>query len=169
MKSEINKSLSLITILLCLGITSFAQTPDLVLENGVKPHKEIDAIYANFTKGYRELNVDLVTNLYTDDANYLAPGKEMTDGREKIRESFTSFFDYIKKNNQTMEIKFQILKREVDSKLGFDVGIYTINSFKDGKLIGSGQGKFLVVTKKVGNKWFFRFDGYSNLPKPKNN
>lgn len=159
----------LISVLLSLAINCFAQTPDLVLENGVKPHKEIDAIYATFTKGYRELNVDLVTNLYTEDANYLAPGKEMTDGRAKIRVGFASFFDYVKKNNQTMEIKFQILKREVDSKLGFEVGIYTIKSFKDGKQIGSGQGKFLVVTKKIGNKWFFRFDGYSNLPNKQSN
>lgn len=166
MKSEINKSLFLIIFLLCLAFTSVAQTPDLVLENGVKPHKGVDAIYATFTKGYRELNVDLVINLYTEDANYLAPGNEMLDGRAKIRESFGSFFDYVKENKNTMEVKFRILKREVDKNLGYDLGIYTLNSFKDGKQVQTSQGKFMVITKKIGNKWFFRYDSYSNIPQP---
>lgn len=158
----------LVTILL-FSLSSTAQTPDLTLDLGVKPHKDIDAIYATFSKGYRDLNVDLVTNLYTDDANYLASGNLMTDGQAKIRENFAGFFDYVKKNNNTMEIKFQILKREVDKKLGFEVGIYTINSFKDGKQVQSSQGKFLVVTKKIGKNWYFRFDGYSELkPETKN-
>lgn len=164
------KKITVIIILLFMfSFIISAQTPDLVLENGVKSHKEIDSIYTTFTKGYRELNVDLVTNLYTEDANYLAPGNEMTDGKVKIRESFASFFDYVKNNGETMEIKFQILAREVDNRLGFDVGIYTINTFKDGKQIRTGQGKFLVVTKRIGNKWYFRFDGYSDVPKPKSN
>jgi uncharacterized protein (TIGR02246 family) len=140
-----------------------AQTPDLLLESGVGAHREIDAVYASFTRAYRQLNVDLVTDLYTADANYLAPGNPMSDGREKIREGFARFFEYVKKNGQTMEVKFRILSREVDQKLGYDLGVYTINTFKDGKQIGQGQGKFFVVTKKIGDRWFFRFDGYSDL------
>lgn len=163
------KNAIIVFLTLIFSFSLFAQTPDLVLESGVKPHKEIDSIYSTFTKGYRELNVDLVTNLYTEDANYLAPGNEMTDGKAKVREGFASFFDYVKKNGETMEIKFQILKREVDKRLGYDVGIYTINTFKDSKQIRTGQGKFLVVTKKIGNKWYFRFDGYSDLKPEKKN
>lgn len=149
--------------LIIFGFSILAQTSDLTLDKGVKPHKEIDAIYAAFTKGYRELNVDLVADLYTDDANYLASGSEMTDGRIKIFENFKGFFDYVKNNGNTMEIKFRILQREVDKRLGYEVGIYTINTFKDGKQVQTSQGKFFVVTKKIGNKWYFRFDGYSNL------
>lgn len=158
----------LILILLFVSLNVNAQTPDLVLENGVKAHKEIDAIYASFTKSYRELNVDLTTNLYTEDANYLASGSRMSDGRDKIRESFASFFDYVRKNGETMEIKFRILQRDVDKRLGYDVGIYTINRFKDGKQVLTSQGKFFVVTKKIGKKWYFRFDGYSDLQPEKN-
>lgn len=160
------KNVIILWLILIFSITLTAQTPDLTLDNGVKPHKGIDAIYATFSKGYRELNVDLVANLYTDDANYLAPGNEMTDGRVKIFENFKGFFDYVKNNNNTMEVKFRILQRDVDKRIGYEVGIYTLNTFKDGKQVQSSQGKFFVVTKKVGKKWFFRFDGYSDL-KPK--
>ena len=112
-----------------------------------------------------DLNVDLVADLYTGDANYLAPGNVITDGREKIRENFASFFENVKKNGNTIEIKFQILKREVDRTLGYDVGIYTINSFKNGAPLATSNGKFVVITKKIRNKWYFRYDSYSNLPK----
>jgi uncharacterized protein (TIGR02246 family) len=145
------------------SLSGFAQNSDLILENGVKPHKEIDEIYKTFSKGYKELDIDLVANLYTEDANYLASGEKITDGRTKIREGFRSFFESVKKNGNTINIKFRILQREVDKKLGCEVGIYTITTFKDGKQIGTGQGKFFVVTKKIGKKWFFRFDGYSGL------
>ncbi len=149
-------------VLIC-AISAFSQNTNFILETGVKPHKEIDEIYATFSKGYKDLNVDLVGNLYTEDANYLASGEKMTDGRAKIRETFASFFDSVKKNGNTMNIQFRILQREVDKKLGYEVGIYTLTTFKNGEQIGSGQGKFFVVTKKIGKKWFFRFDGYSSL------
>ena len=157
------KKIALFLAFLLFSFSINAQTPDLVLDNGVKAHPGIDAIYATFSKAYRELNVDLVANLYTEDANYLSPGAPMTDGRVKIRENFTGFFEQIKKNAQTMEIKFQILNRDVDQRIGHEVGIYTLNIFKEGKQIQSGQGKFFVVTKKIGDKWHFKFDGYSDL------
>jgi len=157
------KKFVFLSLILIFSISINAQTPDLVLDSGVKPHQEIDAIYATFTKGYRDLNVDLVSNLYTPDANYLAPGSVMTDGKNKIRDNFANFFDYVKKNGNTMEIKFRILNRDVDKRIGYEVGIYTINTFKDGKQVQTGQGKFFVVTKKIGKQWYFRFDGYSDL------
>lgn len=149
--------------LLIFAFSIFSQNSDLILDNGVKPHKEIDGIYSTFIEGYKDLNVDLVANLYTEDANYLASGEKMTDGKERIRDNFGSFFESVKKNGNTMNIQFRILQREVDKKLGYELGIYTLTTFKDGKEIGVGQGKFFVVTKKIGKKWYFRFDGYSNI------
>jgi ketosteroid isomerase-like protein len=149
--------------ILFFSILAFPQKTEVILEKTVKPHQQIDEIYSAFSKGYKELNIDLVANLYTEDANYLASGEKMTDGREKIRENFARFFDSVKNNGSTINIQFRILQREVDKKLGYEVGIYTLTTFKDGKQIGTAEGKFFVVTKKIGKKWFFRFDSYSGL------
>lgn len=63
-----------------------------------------------------------------------------------------------------MTISFQIFQRKVDKSLGYDVGIYTIRQYKDGKEVGMGQGKFVVVAVKEKNgKWRFQVDGYSDL------
>jgi len=68
-----------------------------------------------------------------------------------------------------MTISFQIVQRKADQNLAYDVGIYTIRQYKDGKQVGdAGQGKFIVVAvREKDGKWRFQVDGYSDLKPPK--
>ncbi len=161
------KKFVILSFVLLVSFNVNAQTNELTLEKGVSAHKEIDAIYKTFGEAYRTLDVEKVANLYTESAAYLPPDSDsILQGREAIRPTFKSFFDYVKNEGQTMTISFQIFQRKVDKNLAYDVGIYTITQFKDGKKIGSGQGKFVVVAVKENGKWRFQVDGYSNLPAP---
>ena len=162
------KKLLFLSLLLFISLNIKAQRAEtLILDKGVKMHKEIDEIYRKFTVAYKNLDVDLVANLYTENANYLASGNLILDGRAKIRENFAEFFENVKKDGNTMEISFRILQREVDKNLGYDVGIYTLKTFKTGKENGAGKGKFVVITKKIGKNWCFQYDSYSGLPSEK--
>ncbi|MGI9056179.1 MAG: YybH family protein [Pyrinomonadaceae bacterium] len=153
-----------------LTLSAYSQTPELVLEKGVSAHKEIDAVYKNFSEAYKTLDVEKVTNLYTETAAYLPPDNEILQGREQIRPTFKSFFDWIKKEGRTMTISFQIVQRKTNKNLAYDVGIYTIRQYKDGKEVGTGQGKFVVVAvKEKDGKWRFQVDGYSGLKPEKPN
>lgn len=151
--------------LLIFGTLSInAQDSELILEKGIPTHKEIDAIYKTFSDAYRTLDADLVTNLYTENAAYLAPNNDIQQGRAEIRKGFQSFFDWIKSEGRTMTISFQIFQRKVDKNMAYDVGIYTIRQYKDGKEVGKGQGKFVVVAiREKDGKWRFQVDGYSDL------
>lgn len=161
------KAAFVVILTLSFSAVIFAQTDDLKLRSGVTPNKSVDEIYRQFSEAYRTLNVDLVANLYTQNAAYLVPDDEVMTGREKIRTSFQGFFDYVKSNGQTMTISFDIVQRTVDKNIGYDVGIYTLRRFKDGKEISSGQGKFVVVAvKETDGRWRFQVDGYSDI-KPK--
>lgn len=155
----------------CLfSVSVNAQNAELNLEKGVAAHKEIDAIYAQFSEAYRTLDVEKVTVLYTENAAYLAPNQDIQQGQAQVRENFKDFFDYIKKENRTMTISFQIFQRKTEEKMGYDVGVYTIRQFKDGKEIGKGQGKFVVVAvREKSGKWRFQVDGYSDLKPEKKN
>lgn len=159
------KKLFLVIVLLFGSFAVNAQTDELVLEKGVSAHKEIDAIYKSFSEAYRTLDTEKVANLYAENAAYLAPDNDILQGREAIRPTFRSFFDWIKKEGRTMTISFQILQRKAETNLAFDVGIYTIRQFKDGKPIGTeGKGKFVVVAvREKDGKWRFQVDGYSDL------
>lgn len=158
------KMIFLLWILLAVVSTN-AQSNNLTLEKGVAPHKEIDAVYKSFSEAYRTLDVEKVSNLYSESAAYLPPDSEILQGRAAIRPTFQSFFDWVKKEGRTMTISFQIFQRRVDKNLAYDVGVYTIRQFKDGKQVGdAGQGKFVVVAvRETGGKWRFQVDGYSNL------
>ena len=153
------------------AVAANSQTSELILEKDVASHKGIDGIYRQFSEAYRTLDVQKVTGLYAENAAYLPPNDNILQGREQIRPTFKSFFDYIKNEGRTMTISFQIFQRKVDKNLAYDVGIYTIRQFKDGKQVGTaGQGKFVVVAvKEKDGKWRFQVDGYSDLKPEKPN
>ena len=149
---------------LSMGSVSFAQSSELILEKGVKPHKGIDTIYKTFSRGYKTLEPEMVANLYTEDAAYLSPNDDILTGRKAILKNFAEFFSNIKNSNRTMTISFRIFQRKVKKKIGYDVGIYTINFYKEGKVAGVSKGKFVVVAVKgKDKKWRFEVDGYSSL------
>lgn len=155
-------------LLMPLGALN-AQTGDLTLEKGVAAHAEIDAIYRTFSDAYRTLDVEKVANLYSETAAYLVPNNDILQGRDAIRPTFRSFFEWVKNEGRTMTISFQIVQRKADKNLAYDVGIYTIRQYKDGKQVGdAGQGKFIVVAvREKDGKWRFQVDGYSDLKPPK--
>lgn len=163
------KKLLLLSVLLFVSFSANAQTNELILEKEVLAHKGIDDIYRQFSESYRALNSETVTNLYTESAAYLAPDNDILQGREKIRVTFKDFFNSVKTGGRTMTISFQIFQRKADKLMAYDVGIYTLRSFKDGKEIGMDKGKFVVVAvKEKDDKWRFQVDGYSGL-KPSGN
>ncbi len=153
---------------LCLfSLSGNAQTAELTFEKGVAAHKEIDAIYAQFSEAYRTLDVEKAANLYTENAAYLVPSQAIQTGRAQVRENFKSFFDYVKNENRTLTISFQIFQRKCDKNMAYDVGIYTLRQFKNGTEVGTGQGKFVVVAlRDKDKKWRFQVDGYSDLKPP---
>ncbi|MEZ5345770.1 MAG: SgcJ/EcaC family oxidoreductase [Pyrinomonadaceae bacterium] len=157
--------------LICFAATSgFAQTKELILSENVRPNRDIDAIYKTFSEGYKTLKPELVANLYTEDAAYLSPNQEIVYGREAILANFTAFFNSMKNGGQTMTISFEIFQRKVEEKIGYDVGIYTINFYKDGVKQGDSKGKFVVVAVEDNDgTWRFQVDGYSSLTPPRSN
>jgi uncharacterized protein (TIGR02246 family) len=154
-------------ILAFSALSSYAQNQELTLEKGVVSHKELDSVYAQFSEAYKTLDVTKVASLYTENASYLPPNNNILHGREEIRPTFQSFFDWVKKEGRTMTISFQIVQRLVDTRLAYDVGIYTIRQYKDGKEVSKGNGKFVVVAVRDNGKWRFQVDGYSDLKSEK--
>ena len=158
------KKLAPLFLILFTLLSANAQDSELILEKGVVAHKDIDAIYKTFSEAYRTLDIEKVANLYSENAAYLPPDNDILRGRAEIRPTFQSFFDYVKKEGQTMTISFQIFQRKADKNMAYDVGVYTIRQYKDSKEIGTGKGKFVVVAvKEKDGKWRFQVDGYSGL------
>lgn len=164
------KCICFLFLLLAMNCVAFSQLAETTIpvvvsrDKNVRHHKEIDMIYLKFVQAYINLAPDAVADLYTETADYLAPGSKPLKGRAAILESFTGFFNGVKERGQTMNITFHITQREVADKMGYDVGIYTLTTYKDSKQVHQAKGQFVVVTKKVSGKWYFQLDTYSNIP-----
>jgi uncharacterized protein (TIGR02246 family) len=160
-------------IVLVLGsFSAYSQSPAkqivnvLTLEQGVVSHKGLDDIYLRFAEGYKTLDPAAVANLYTENAAYLPPGGDVMKGRQNIAKSFVGFFDSVEQRKGRLQISFRIVQRQVDTKLAYDVGIYTLTSFNDKGESTAGSGKFVVVAKRGEDGiWRFQVDGYSDMPK----
>ena len=161
------KSLFFLLVLLCFSGFVFGQSKDLTLDPGVKVHAGIDAVYAKFSRAYRELDHELVGGLYSNDAAYLIPEQNILIGRDKITPTFKSFFDHVRNQKGKLEISFRIVQRRVSVDLGYDVGVYALTNYDSGGKGNTGQGKFVVVAVKDGDQWRFQVDGYSDIPKTK--
>jgi ketosteroid isomerase-like protein len=161
------KKLFAVFVLLA-GACSTALGQDLSFDAGAKPHAGLDAVYAKFSKAYRELDHELVGGLYSSDASYLVPDQNILIGRDKIIPTFKSFFDYVRERKGRMTISFKIVQRRVSGDMAYDVGIYTLTQYDSAGKGSTGQGKFVVVAvKEKSGEWKFQVDGYSDLAKPK--
>ena len=139
----------------------------LVLDEGVTPHKGLDEIYRRFSEGYKNLDAAAVANLYTETAAYLSPGDDIDIGREKIVATFSKMFDSNKQRNSRLEISFRIAQRQAVENMAYDVGVYTLTSFRENGETRVSKGKFFVVAKpEKDGLWRFQVDGYNDLPKP---
>jgi uncharacterized protein (TIGR02246 family) len=153
--------------LLATDIAAQEKAQSLTLSKGVVPHTGIDAIYKKFSVAYRQLDPAMVTNLYTRDALYLAPGGNIERGRDYILQNFTEFFGQIKEGGGKLEISFEIRERRVASAQAYDVGIYTLKSISSKGETRISQGKFITIARRQKDGvWRFQVDGYSDIQQP---
>ena len=159
-----SKPFAVVILFTAFSLTAFAQ--DISFDVGVKPHAGLDAVYAKFSRAYRELDHELVGRLYSTDASYLVPDQNLLIGRDKITPTFKSYFDFVKERKGKLAISFRIVQRRVSRDMAYDVGIFTLTQFDAAGKATDGKGKFIVVAlKEKSGDWRFQVDGYSDLAK----
>jgi ketosteroid isomerase-like protein len=142
-----------------------AEGGDLTLGTGVQAHAGIDAIYAQFTRGYRELDPARVGGLYTEDALYLSPGDEIVQGRGNIEAGFADSMARAWDAGEQLYIRFEIVSRAIEGGLGYDVGYYHLTRTNKAGEARQSQGKFAVVIRceKESGPCRFQVDSYSGV------
>lgn len=131
--------------------------------------ESIDELYQQFSTAYKTFDADLVSSLYTSDANYLPnnPNQPVLESREAIHQSFASYFKYVESNDQDLTISFRIINRRIDDSLAYDTGYYLIQTKPmDADFSDEGSvGKFVTVMGlQQDGSWKFLLDGYNPAP-----
>lgn len=129
---------------------------------------ELDALYDRFSAAYGELDLDALAALYTDDALYLPPEGGIREGRDAVRASFSSFFDWAREQSVAVEVTFDVVDRTVRDDLAVDVGYYSLTTTPaagSGQEPGRSVGKFVTVSERGDDgAWRFRTDAYNLAP-----
>ena len=158
------KIASIAAIILFAALQVTAQNDSLKLKDGVVPHEGVDRIYHDFSLSYKTFDSNKLAGLYTEDAAYLSPSRAIVYGNPEIHKSFTRFFTRMRERGRTMKIVFTIVKRNVGEGVGYDVGIFDLYYYENGKQVVHSRGKFVVgLEKGKDGKWRFGVDGYSDL------
>lgn len=123
------------------------------------PSARFDAAYERFSEAYRQADPAAVAALYWTDAYYLSPGAEIEQG--DVRSHFAWLADM--EPGEGPHLSFEIVDREVDGDLGYDIGIYSIrrDGWEEGRV---NRGKFIVIWKRgEDGTWKIHADGFSAI------
>jgi len=146
---------------------AWAQSQAVSHDPGVRPVPEIDHIYRQFSLAYRDLDAKAVAALYTRDALYLQPGREIQQGRVPIEATFGRFFLHSRSVGLRLDISFRIVAREVAGGLAYDVGVFTLVTSREGEEVGRSFGKFVNVSRPDDDgAWRFQVGSHSDLDAP---
>lgn len=124
----------------------------------------LDSVYATFSEAYARANVQLLMDeVYARGAFYLPPGTPILEGQDRFRGRFSFLERYARNGGPGPEISFQIVDRDVDGNLAYDIGIYTLRP-PDGSEAGASRGKFVVVWKRnADGEWRIHADSFSAM------
>ena len=131
----------------------------LAQDPAAEAEQAFEAAYAAFAEAYRQGDPAAVTALYTEDAFYLSPGSEITQGQVASHFDWLSSFD----PGTGPVLEFEIVDREVSGRLAYDIGYYKIR--RPDAATGSGsRGKFIVIWKQADDgAWRIHADGFSEV------
>ena len=122
----------------------------------------LDSVYAVFSEAYVRANVQL-DEVYAEDGYYLPPDSPILRGQDQFRGQFSFLERYALGNGPGPEISFEIVDREIAGDLAYDIGVYTIRPPGAPGDIEPGQGKFIVVWKRIDGEWRIWADAFSAL------
>ena len=110
--------------------------------------------YQFIAQGFEQLNMDIVNNIYVDDAVYISEtqDKGIVFGREKIIDLYQKFFNKIRHKQAKIEIDFRVVMRQFSDNQSTDVGYYLVKFHPgddSGEPVSEFAGKFVTVSTRT--------------------
>jgi uncharacterized protein (TIGR02246 family) len=132
---------------LVLGVTAAPVHGDVARE-------AIDAANAAFVKAFLAGDAETVSELYTEDAQVIAPGAEVARGRAAI----ARFWGESMKS--TRDVKLETATVESHGDLAFEDGVVHLVATDGSKT----SARYVVVWKRAGGRWRIHRDIWNGGP-----
>ncbi|MGE0354109.1 MAG: SgcJ/EcaC family oxidoreductase [Gemmatimonadales bacterium] len=158
--SPVSPSIRWTTLFLALTACSAGQAPTMTAADSAA----VDRLYVSFREAYAALDADRVAGLYAEDALYApsgAPGFER--GRGYIRENFRGFFNAVRADSATLDLRFRFERRFRSATLASDAGYYRLSLRRGDSTGRATAGKFVTIARRDSTgQWRFSLDMYSD-------
>lgn len=148
----------------------FAMTTSAVAQSASKASSTtaaaLDAVYAQFTAGYKQADAKAVTDLYASNAYYLSPGTKIETGQSFILSEFQRYLGRFKAGAGP-NIAFRIVDRQISEDLAHDIGYIMMNDGKTPLDENAAPGaKFALLWKRdAAGTWKIYSDTYNDTPR----
>lgn len=125
----------------------------------------LDSVYATFSRAYARANVHiLMDEVYAPGAFYLPPGSPILTGQDQFRGQFSFLERYARTEGPGPDISFEIVDRDLDGDLAYDIGVYTIRAPGAPADDPGTRGKFIVIWKRdQRGEWRIHADAFSAM------
>ena len=124
----------------------------------------LDSTYTVFRRAYAEANVQLLMDeVYAPEGYYLPPESPILQGQDQFRGQFSFLERFARDGGGGPQISFDIVDRDIDGDLAYDIGVYSILQPGASGDAEPGQGKFIVIWKRIDGDWRIWADGFSPL------
>jgi len=90
--------------------------------------KKIDDCYPALSNAYSSLDPQKMANVYAPDGIYISARKSrpIINGKENLYKLYETYFTRVKKHNSSLDLKFRVTNRRIDTKTINDVGYYLV-------------------------------------------
>jgi ketosteroid isomerase-like protein len=116
----------------------------------------VDAGNYFFTKYFEERDAHAISELYTEDAQVIAPGAEPALGRAAIAAFWAGAME------GTKRVRLETSSVEADGELAYEDGVVHLIA-NDGSETAE---RYVVVWKRVGRRWHMHRDIWNGGPEP---
>lgn len=108
---------------------------------------EPDDVYRRLSHAFETLDVEVLDQVYTEDAVYLGAGNDpIARGLDEIAENFAASFKVAKENGIDVSMNFKVLHRSAGDDHAHDVGL--LHWQESGGASGAYYGRFMTVLRK---------------------
>lgn len=163
--------LAVVAVAVCALVGASCAPP----EDGADPAEEraaaeaaLDSAYVTFSEAYARASVQLLMDeVYARDAYYLPPDLPILHGQDQFRGQFSFLERYTRDGGRGPEIAFEIVDREINGDMAYDVGVYTLRAPDAPPEAEGSRGKFIVIWERnPRGEWRIRADGFSAIVGP---
>ena len=115
--------------------------------------------YNRLSDAYSALNAQQMAQTYAPDGYYISAGKKnsIIQGQQSLKELYQHYFAKVEKYNSSLDIKFRVIDRLIDSKTIIDIGYYLVSVTppqESKQPVRQHAGKFLITFKQMPDgKW----------------